>query len=111
MAITLVVSALLTGTPAAAAGGSADRRAQANCEVTPAPGRGTITIRDGASTSDTPWGYLQPGQFLPSLCYGASGGSYNACGGASSSWVEVFPPNSLFSRYVARRCVTLYNWA
>ncbi len=116
-ALTMVVSATLTVTPAKASSSLENRTvtpiaagAQVTCEVTPAPNQGAIIIRDGPSTSSSYWGTLYPGEFVGSACSGASGGSYSACGGGNS-WIEVFPPNSLFSRYMARRCVTLYRWS
>ena len=83
--------------------------APVNCEVTPAAGQGTINVRSQPTTSSGIVDYLQPGEFMESGCSGQSGGSYNACGGASSSWVPVHLGLTWYG-YVARRCVRIYQW-
>ena len=119
-AVALLMGVIGAGSPAAAAGPAPEAitatpagraaRTPLNCEVTPAPGQGTINVRSGPRTSSEIRDYLQPGEFMPSQCSGVSGGSYTACGGTSTSWIEVYS-SGLFSGYVARRCVTLYRWS
>lgn len=117
VAMTVLLSTTAVGTPAQASSRSAPGAAQAghlqsaleDCEVTPAPGQGTIHVRSQPTTSSGVVDYLQQGEFMESGCAGQSGGSYNACGGASSSWVWVHLGLNWYG-YVARRCVTLYRW-
>jgi hypothetical protein len=96
-----LVSVTLISAPAQAA--------PVTCEVTPAAGQGTINVRNSPTTSSAIVDYLQPGEFMESGCSGQSGGYYNACGGASTSWVPVHI-GLFYYGYVARRCVRLYQW-
>ncbi len=106
-AVAVLLCSTLVGTPAQAS--VVPAHAVMECEVTPAPGQGTINVRSSPTTSSAVVNYLQPGEFMESGCSGQSGGSYTACGGTSSSWVWVHLGLNWVG-YVARRCVTLYRW-
>lgn len=96
----LLLPFVAPGTPASAA------RADIVCDVTPQAGRGTINVRNQASTSSPIVDYLQQGEYMDSDCTWVQGGSYTACGGTSSEWIRVHYYLFAFG-YVARRCVTL----
>jgi hypothetical protein len=80
--------------------------AAATCYVSPKSGVSAVRVRLRANNTSTIIGTIQPGQRAVASCGATSGGSYTACGGTSTWWIQVTWNGR--TGYVAQRCVNWY---